>query len=70
MINTNTNRLVSLYDFLGHPAGSQLGKDVYKIASHLGVKTSIREVSNRKYAGKIMLYPYAFLDWYFNAYIR
>ena len=58
--------MVSLYDYLGRAAGSELGKQVATAAAKAGVKSEIREVSNSKYTGPIMLYPRAFLDLYFK----
>ena len=58
--------MVSLYDYLGRAAGSDLGKQVAIAAAKAGVKSEIREVSNSKYTGPIMLYPRAFLDLYFK----
>lgn len=56
----------SLYDFLGKPAGSEVGLDVAKAAKIKGVKIETRQISNSKYTGKILLYPEAFLNDYFN----
>ena len=56
----------SLYDYLGHAAGSDLGQEVAAAARKAGVKGEIREVSNPKYKGPVMLYPKAFLDLYFK----
>ena len=58
--------MVSLYDYLGRAAGSELGKQVATAAAKAGVKSEIREVSNVKYTGPIMLYPRSFLDLYFK----
>ena len=58
--------MISLYDYLGHAAGPDLGKQVASAAARAGVKSEIREVSNIKYSGPIMLYPRAFLDLYFK----
>ena len=58
--------MISLYDYLGHAAGPDLGKQVASAAAKAGVKHSIREVNHRGYNGPIMLYPKAFLDLYFN----
>ena len=58
--------MVSLYDYLGRAAGSELGKQVATAAAKAGVKHEIREVSNPKYRGPIMLYPKSFLDLYFR----
>ena len=59
-------KMVSLYDYLGRAAGSELGKQVATAAAKAGVKHEIREVSNIKYTGPIMLYPRSFLDLYFK----
>ena len=58
--------MISLYDYLGHAAGPDLGKQVASAAAKAGVKHSIREVNHRGYNGPIMLYPKAFLDLYFK----
>jgi hypothetical protein len=58
--------MVSLFDYLHHPAGSRLGKEVAAAASRQNIRTEIRQVSNKKYSGPILLYPKYFLDGYFN----
>ena len=58
--------MVSLYDYLGRATGPDLGKQVATAAAKAGVKHEIREVSNIKYIGPIMLYPRSFLDLYFK----
>jgi hypothetical protein len=57
---------ISLYDYLGHAAGPDLGQQVATAARQAGVKGEIREVSNPKYRGPVMLWPKAFLDLYFK----
>ena len=57
---------VSLYDYLGRAAGPELGQEVANAARQAGVKGEIREVSNPKYRGPVMLWPKAFLDLYFK----
>ena len=59
-------KMMSLYDYLGRAAGPDLGKQVATAAAKAGVKSEIREVSNIKYTGPIMLYPRSFLDLYFK----
>ena len=56
----------SLYDYLGHAAGSELGQKVATAARQAGVKGEMREVSNPVYKGPVMLWPTAFLDLYFK----
>ena len=58
--------MMSLYDYLGHAAGMQLGEEVARVAIKEGIKMDSREVSNPKYTGKVMLYPEEFLEKYFN----
>ena len=60
------NKMLSLFDYLGHPAGSNLGKQVAAVANKLKVPINIREVETKTYKGKILLYPKSFLDVYFN----
>lgn len=57
---------VSLYDFLGKPAGGELGKEVFEVSKRNKIPTRIREISNPKYKGKVMLYPKEFLSKYFQ----
>jgi len=62
----NSMSKVSLYDYLGRAAGPELGQEVANAARQAGVKGEIREVSNPKYRGPVMLWPKAFLDLYFK----
>jgi hypothetical protein len=59
--------MLSLYDYLGYPAGSALGKEVWETAANADIETEIREISNPKYSGKVMLYPKDFLEEYFES---
>ena len=63
---TENTKMISLYDYLGHAAGSDLGKKVAIAASKAGIKSEIREVSHVGYKGPIMLYPRQFLDNFFG----
>ena len=58
--------MISLYDYLGHAAGPDLGKQVASAAAKAGVKHEIREVNHKGWNGPIMLYPKSFLDLYFK----
>ncbi len=62
----NSMTMKSLYDYLGHAAGSELGQQVATAARRAGVKGEMREVSNPVYKGPVMLWPTAFLDLYFK----
>jgi len=64
-INNNMD-MISLYDYLGHAAGPDLGKKVASAAAKAGVKHEIREVNHRGWNGPIMLYPRDFLDNFFG----
>ena len=57
---------LSLYDYLGHAAGADLGQQVAYAAAKAGVVTETRQVSNPVYKGPVMLYPRSFLDLYFK----
>jgi hypothetical protein len=61
-----SEKMLSLYDYLGRAAGSTLGKQVAEYAAERKIKYEIRSVTNPKYAGNIMLYPETFLKEYFN----
>lgn len=56
----------SLYDYLGYAAGKQLGDEVYKASIIAKEPVNIREIANRRYKGKVMLYREEFLKEYFN----
>ena len=61
-----TMEKISLYDYLGHAAGSDVGQQVAYAAAKAGVLTETRQVSNPVYKGPVMLYPRSFLDLYFK----
>jgi hypothetical protein len=56
----------SLYEYLGHAAGNELGRQVAAAASAQGVKPTTQEVNNPKYSGIVHMYPVSFLDYYFG----
>jgi hypothetical protein len=58
--------MVSLFDYLGYAAGSELGKQVAEYAKVRNAKHSTRYVSNPSYTGEVMLYEKEFLDEYFG----
>lgn len=57
---------MSLYDFLGHAAGTELGKEVAAEAKKQGQKFIMKEVKNKTYTGKVMMYDIDFLTKYFT----
>ena len=60
------NNYMSLFDFLGKPAGGELGLKVCGEALRQKIRIEQREVSTKNYTGKVMLYPEAFLKEYFG----
>jgi len=62
----NSEKFISLYDYLGRPAGSTLGKQVADAASKSKIPMHIRHVSTARYTGPIMLYPENWLIGYFT----
>ena len=67
LIKTENNmEKISLYDYLGHAAGSDVGQQVAFAAAKAGVMTETKHVSNPVYKGPVMLYPRSFLDLYFK----
>lgn len=57
----------SLFDYLKRPAGAELGTAVYQAARRARSPIGIREVSTKRYTGKVILYTKEFLDEYFKA---
>ena len=57
--------MLSLYDYLGRAAGSELGRQVADYAKFKKAKHETRYVSNPKYVGNVMLYEKEFLDEFF-----
>jgi hypothetical protein len=62
----NNTEMVSLFEYLGRPVGSVLGRKIALEASKLRIPMSEREVSTPNYTGKIMLCPKSFLKTYFD----
>jgi hypothetical protein len=59
-------KFMSLYDYLGKPAGSDLGEQVFRAASVSRIPVKTKEVTTPKYKGKIMMYPENWLIGYFS----
>jgi hypothetical protein len=59
-------KFMSLYDYLGRPAGSDLGEQVFRAASVSRIPVKTKEVTTPKYKGKIMMYPENWLIGYFS----
>lgn len=59
--------MVSLFDYLGHAAGKELGAEVAAYAKVRQVVSSQRHVENPRYKGMVLLYQKEFLDEFFKA---
>lgn len=57
--------MLSLFDYLGYPAGNELGKQVADYAAIRKTKYDTRSVSTKTYTGPVMLYTQEFLDEFF-----
>jgi hypothetical protein len=57
---------MSLFDYLGKAAGSDLGKQVADTAVKLKETIGTRQINNTRYKGTILLYRREFLDEYFG----
>jgi len=57
---------VSLFDYLGSPAGPQLGRKVSLAAKKEEIPYSYRTIESEDFSGKIKLYPTKFLKKYFQ----
>lgn len=58
----NNEQYLSLYEYLGKPAGGELGKQIFERAKSQNIKVNSVEISNPKYTGKVLTYPKSFLD--------
>jgi len=58
--------MISLFDYLGRPAGSELGLEVAESARKIGITPGKRFVKNPGYTGMIKTYPEEFLKLYFK----
>jgi hypothetical protein len=65
MENKIEEQFLSLFEFLGRPAGLE-GKQVYEAAKKIGIKCKHRSVANSKFTGNVMTYPKTFLEGYFK----
>ena len=59
-------KFISLYDYLGRPAGNDLGNQVFRAASASKIPFKTKEVTTPAYKGKIMMYPENWLIGYFT----
>jgi hypothetical protein len=62
----DSSDMMSLYDYLGKAAGSELGKEVCIVAVQLKETIQERAIENPKYKGNVHLYRREFLDDYFG----
>lgn len=57
-----TGNYLSLYDYLGHAAGGELGRKVAYEATKCNVNIQNKTIENSAYKGKIQMYPKDFLS--------
>jgi len=62
----NNPEFQSLFDYLGKPAGSELGKKVFEDAKYKKIPIQTKVIQNPKYNGNVMMYPKSYLTEYFN----
>lgn len=60
-------KLLSLYDYLKKPAGSDLGLFIATIALKEKTNVYVKTINNKKYQGEVNMYPKEFLD---NVFMR
>jgi hypothetical protein len=56
----------SLFDYLGKPAGKELGLQIKKLADANGIQTMTKIVTNKNYSGNIRMYPVHWLNKVFS----
>jgi hypothetical protein len=66
MIYKMEEEYVSLFDYLGSPAGEKLGYEVATAAGKAGEPTKTKMVANAKYKGRVNMFRREFLNEYFN----
>jgi hypothetical protein len=56
----------SLFDYLGHAAGNELGKKVAEYAKIRKAKYGIKNVENKAYKGIVLMYEHDFIKEFFE----
>jgi len=59
-------KVMSLFEYLGHAAGPVLGKEVARAAYIFKEPIGRKQISNRNYTGDVLLYRKEFLIGYFE----
>ena len=57
-----TGDYLSLYDYLGHAAGGELGQRIAYEAAKCKVTIKNKKINNPSYTGRIQMYPNDFLN--------
>ena len=57
-----TGEYLSLYDYLGHAAGGELGRKIAYEAAKCDVIIHTKQIKNSVYIGKIQMYTNDFLN--------
>jgi hypothetical protein len=59
--------MMSMFDYLGKKAGgSNLGKELYDFAKSKKAKITTREIKNKSYEGKVLVYERELLEEFFK----
>jgi len=61
-IKSYTGDYLSLYDYLGHAAGGELGQRIAYEAAKYKVTIQNKKINNPSYTGRIQMYPNDFLN--------
>jgi hypothetical protein len=61
-IKEYTGDYLSLYDYLGHAAGGELGRKIAYEAAKCKVNIQNKKINNPTYTGRIQMYPKDFLS--------
>jgi len=61
-IKSYTGDYLSLYDYLGHAAGGELGQRIAYEAAKCKVNIQNKKINNPTYTGRIQMYPNDFLN--------
>ena len=67
MKNIDGRNYYSLYEYLGHPAGADLGAEVNEVAVKQKQKFVQQHVETNVYTGEVFCYTKEFLDEYFES---
>lgn len=65
-MESSETKFVSLYDYLGHAAGKELGSQCEKFHRYMNLPSSYKNVKNNNYTGKIKTYKHSNIEKFFK----